>query len=583
MARAYLAALAALLLTASCNTTPPEAQSVASGGRDLAVTRATATCESLAAVDLTAIGGAGSKVTAAKATQESGVNYCTVDAMLAPTIGLQVRLPTDTWTQRYLQTGCGGLCGNINLRVGAAEGCAVLNAGGFVVASTDMGHQGGGGTFGADPQKRIDFAYRGVHLTAVAAKALIRAYYGKAQAYSYFTGCSDGGREALMEVQRYPGDFDGVIAGAPAMNFNVQNSFYHAWQARSNTGADGRAIIVADRLPILHKAVVAACDKIDGLEDGLIADPRQCKFDPATAQCAAGQDSAACLTAAEVDAARKLYAGPRDEAGVPLTLGGPQPGSELSWAGVFVPRSAADVPFSQRIVLDALRGVIFETNPPESYGINDFAFDRATFTRATALHGLYGATDPDISRFASGGRKLILWHGWSDQHISPLNTIAYYEAVQGQLGAARAAEFTRLYLFPGMYHCGGGEGPAAMDMLTPMMAWVERGVAPDAIIARQTPPAPPPGAAPSGGRPATGPTAETPAAVGATLATRPVYPYPKVAAYRGQGVVSDAASFAPRDGVASAPYQWVGADLFKPGRRLDCTAQGGALSCAPSR
>ena len=228
-------------------------------------------------------------------------------------------------------------------QVDAAEGCAPLEAGGFVIASTDMGHQGMGGEFGQDPQKRVDFAHRAVHLTAVASKKLIRAFYGRDAAHAYFTGCSDGGREALIEAQRYPGDFDGIVAGAPVMNFQVQNSLYHAWQARSNTGADGKAILAASRLPLLHQAVLDQCDGLDGQVDGVIVDPRACRFDPGALLCRSGASevAAGCLTAAEVEAVRRLYEGPRDAAtGKRLTIGGPQPGSELAWAGVFVPRAA---------------------------------------------------------------------------------------------------------------------------------------------------------------------------------------------------------------------------------------------------
>jgi hypothetical protein len=192
----------------------------------------TRTCADLLELDLTDIGGVGSRVTHAAGAQDRGVAVCVVEGTLAPSIGFRVQLPQTIWTGRYLQVGCGGLCGQVSLRVGAAEGCAPLGAGGFAIASTDMGHQGQGGEFGRDPQKREDFAHRGVHATAVAAKKLIRAFYGREAERSYFSGCSDGGREALVEAQRYPEDFDGIVAGAPAMNFQVQNSLYHAWQAR---------------------------------------------------------------------------------------------------------------------------------------------------------------------------------------------------------------------------------------------------------------------------------------------------------------------------------------------------------------
>jgi feruloyl esterase len=519
-------------------------------------------CAALASVDLEAIGGPGSRVSSATETTQNGIAVCLVEGTLAPSIGFQVLLPTATWTQRYLQVGCGGLCGRITLGVGAADGCASLTDGGFVLAATDMGHQGPAPDFGQDPRLREDFAHRAQHLTAEAAKALIAAFYGQPQQYAYFSGCSDGGREALVEAQRYPDDFDGVIAGAPAMNFSVQNSLYHGWMARSNTGADGKPILTADRLPLLHEAVVAAWDALDGQEDGLLADPRLCTFDPATIACPeAATDTSACLTPAEVAAVRRFYEGPRDPVtGARLTAGQVMPGSELAWAGVFVPTADDPVIFSEVIALGALQNLVFEENPPAGYTLADLEFTAATFERLRPLHPLYGATDPDLSAFADRGGKLILWHGWSDQHISPMNTIAYHEAVLAEMGEQRAAEFERLYLVPGMYHCSRGEGPSLVDLLTPMMAWVEQGTAPDAIVARQDP------AEASGfGQP----TAEAAAAVAAQAPaperSRPVFPFPAVARYDGAGDPNLASSYLRGEPLTSEPApDWLGANLFRP-------------------
>lgn len=524
-------------------------------------------CADLAGTDLADIGGAGSRVTRAA---QSGA-FCTVEGTLAPAIGFRVQLPLAAWTQRYLQVGCGGLCGRIPAEAGAADGCRPLADNGFVIGATDMGHQGGG-EFGRDPQQRVDFAHRGVHLTAVAAKRLIRAFYGTPEKYAYFTGCSDGGREALMEAQRYPDDFDGIIAGAAALNFQVQNSMYHGWQARANTGPDGKAVLLASRLPILHAAVLAACDALDGQTDGLLANPRACRFDPATAQCPQEGPATACLTPAEVDAARRLYDGPRDpKTGTRLTAGGPQYGSELGWAGVFVPRGADEPVFSGRIALEALRDVLYPAPLPASYGLAELRFDEESFAALRALHPLYDATNPDLAAFAGAGGKLMLYHGWSDPHISPMNTIAYHQAVEKTLGAARTAQFERLYLLPGMYHCGGGEGPSAIDLLTPMMEWVERGVAPDAIVARAPDPrkrpsgfgqptgngppkgnGPPPGAMPGEAQPAR--------AVGA----RPVYPYPYSAQYTGKGDPLEAASYRRGPAQPVEVPAWAGSDFFAP-------------------
>ncbi|MBC7739682.1 MAG: tannase/feruloyl esterase family alpha/beta hydrolase, partial [Candidatus Saccharibacteria bacterium] len=250
----FILILAALLLTG-----PALAQA------DLHPLAPVVACSALTATDLTRIGGAGSTVTAAAETTSDGIAVCSVTGTLAPKVNFQVLLPMTTWTQRYLQVGCGGLCGNISLRSGASGGCQVLNDGGFVMAATDMGHSGMGAEWGLDDGLRADFAHRAQHITALAAKALIQAFYGQAPAFAYFNGCSDGGREALMEAMRYPDDFDGIIAGAPAMLFQVQNTLHHGWLARANTDADGHAILLSAKLPALHAAVMSACDAQDGL------------------------------------------------------------------------------------------------------------------------------------------------------------------------------------------------------------------------------------------------------------------------------------------------------------------------------
>ena len=549
-------------------------------------------CADLASLDMTAIGGAGSKVISA--TEGKGAQpgtVCIVEGKLAPAISFRVELPTATWKQRYLQTGCGGLCGNSRINVGAADSCPTVDETGFVVATTDMGHSDMGSEWTRDPQKAADFADRGVHLTAVAAKALIRVYYGQAEKFSYFTGCSDGGREALVEAQRFPDDFNGIVAGAPAMNFQVQNSLFHAWQARSNTGSDGQAILTANRLPILHKAVVNACDVQDGQKDGLISSPSLCRFDPATIVCKAGQDTKTCLTTEEAMVARGFYDGPRDlKTRERLTQGGPQYGSELAWGGVYVPMAKGQPIFSGKIFSDST-GLIFSDGKPAT--AEDIVFDKVTFERLRERHPLYDATNPDLSDFARRGGKLILFHGWADPHISPINTIAYHDALRRQMGAVAEA-FERLYLMPGMYHCSGGEGPSQFDLLSAVMAWVEGGQAPDAIVTstqRQTenslfglprgrdpgqrppgamgPPqganSPPPGmmGPPPGGRPIGPPIGMMPQAP-AVQRARPVYPYPYIAAYKGNGDANAASSYVRGRAVSVEVPTWAGSDFYRP-------------------
>ncbi len=521
-------------------------------------------CEKLAAVEIGPAIGEPAHISSAKTIADGKpAPYCEVKGYVEPAVQFEVRLPLKTWTQRYVQTGCGGLCGVLSLRIEKDEGCLPATNGEVAVASTDMGHEGStDGSFGAqDYQLRIDFAYRGVHVTALAAKALIKAFYGKEPKFSYFAGCSDGGREALMEAERFPNDFNGITAGAPAMNFVTQNTFYHGWNMLANTGEDGKPILTADKLPILHKAALEQCDAADGLKDGLISDPIACHVDPSKVECKSGQDPAGCLTPAQVKAARELYAGAHDAAGNKLVLSGPMPGSELAWEGVFIQSATPKTLMSPTISTGALKNLVYEKNPQTGYMLKDLKFDRDAFEAITKLHGLYDATDPDLGAFASASGKLILWHGLADPHISPLNTIAYYTAMQQTMGSAAVNKFARLYLFPGGYHCSEGEGPFEVNLLGAIMAWVETGRKPDALVASHF----------AGGE------------TGKIDRTRPVYPYPYTARYVGKGSADEAKNFVKGD-AKPAPeglLNWIGASFYSPHYELWCTANGLQMTCRP--
>lgn len=485
-------------------------------------------CESLASLDFSTVADKPAHIESAKETQFLGHAVCEVEGVVEPQVKFRLRLPIDGWNGRYLQTGCGGLCGRITDEVHQVHGCAPFENVAFAMATTDMGHEGPAPDFGDDPQLRVDFAYRGVHVTAQVAKAIVVAFYGKPAERSYFIGCSDGGREGLMEAQRFPEDFDGIASGAPALNFQVQNTFYHAWNARSNTGPDGKPIIVAADLPFLHRAALKTCHA----EDGVIANPPRCAFDPVAALCSVGQD-ADCLTAEQVEAARKIYDGPRTADGLALTIGGPQPGSELPWAGVYVPKPGSDDIFSRVIADGTIRHLAFEPNPPASYGFEQLGFDRETFERLKPMHAVYDATNPDLSGFVSRGGRLILWHGWSDPHISPLNTIRYYNAVREAIGVEATDKSVRLFVIPGLYHCEGGEGFTKTDILTPLMNWVENGKEPASLI------------------------------LSGDKGSRPVFPYPAVAQYDGKGDKTSAAAFsAVTPDSEPATRAWIGDSFF---------------------
>ncbi len=537
---------------------------------ELAVVKPIQHCTDLSALDLESIGGKGSSVTGASETTSGGIAVCSVTAHLAPAINLQVLLPLATWQQRYLQVGCGGLCGNITLQSGASEGCHVLAGGGFVMAATDMGHDARDGNWGLDEQKRIDFAYRAQHVTAQAAKAMIQAFYGQPQKFAYFNGCSDGGREALMEAQRYPDDFDGVIAGAPAMLFQAQNTLYHGWQAVSNTATDGSVILTSDRLPLLHSAAIDACDARDGVKDGLIAQPAGCTVDLTAITCKPGASGFSdCLTPAEAEVARRFYDGPRDSAtGLPLTAGQPLPGSELNWQGVYVADDHQGRFMSPMAALPVLRTLAFP-EPRMGFTLHDLRFDIATLDALRIRHPLYDATDPNLDAFAKSGRKLILWHGLADPHIAPANTLAYHKALISHMGGQAVENFERLYLLPGVSHCGGGLALSHFDLLTPMMAWVERGVAPDGIATRSTGERNnfgQPDFRPDGGRMRNGPPAMKPLVMPPLAPmNRPVFPYPHVATYSGHGDVGEADNWikGPAEEIVALRL-WPGQNLFAP-------------------
>ncbi|RQH01621.1 tannase/feruloyl esterase family alpha/beta hydrolase [Paraburkholderia dinghuensis] len=558
---ALFAVSATVTLVAACGSS--------SGGNDpakapLAVVAPVVDCSKLTSVDLTDVGGAGSSITSASVETQTingtSVNYCLVKGTLAPYNTFQVALPVSTWTQRFAELGCGGLCGNVNDPSSQGQfsfsyTCPLVQQGGFVTAETDMGHGSSidpnGNNWAQNAQQQADFAYRGQHITTLAAEKLIKAYYGQAQKYAYFVGCSDGGREGLMAAQRYPADYNGIIVGAPAAHFTIQNSLYHGWsvESQSTTGnSTGMATLYADKAKVLHKAVLAACGGQTGVADGLIADPRTCNFDPASIECANGAtDTSNCLTGAEVATASKIYGGPLDSTtNERMLAGSPQPGSEINWIGVEVPTSNstdAAVPvtglFSYMIVSGAYN-LIF-SNASTMHNLDNFGYHDASFypNYLQANHPLYDATDPDLSAFKNAGGKLILWHGWADQHISPLFTIQYYEAMQNTMGVSSVNDFSRLYLVPGVAHCGGGEGLSNIDLVSQITGWVEQGTAPNAVMTYSDP------------------------STSVFTGSRPVYPYPAVPQYSGTGDWHDGANWTQGAPLYNEPtHPWAGSSFY---------------------
>lgn len=415
-----------------------------------------------------------------------GIAYCDVRGYTAPQTQFEIKLPVATWQGRYVQDGCGGYCGDIptegaNPVPQLAAGCAAVNNGELVIASDNEGHVGANrldGLWGlGDPRLRTVFGYTSEHSLAEVAKAVIRGYYGRTAAYSYFDGCSDGGREALMEAQRYPGDFDGILAGAPALDATDFAGELSTWVYRSNTDGSGRQILGVDKLPALHAAVLKACAGADGLID----DPRECGFDPASIQCPDLVDDTGCLTSAQVGVVRAFYSGPRDAAGRNLYPGGLPYGSELGWAGWDIsPTGNALATNAAQFAVNFLDYLAYDKPLSSSRSLADFRFTDAEWARLQANARTYNATSPDLTAFRRHGGKIILYHGWADQAIPPFGTVAYFQAVADR--TKDASSFSRLYLIPGQYHClAGGDPQVAGDLLGPLTGWVEDGSAPAAV------------------------------------------------------------------------------------------------------
>jgi Tannase and feruloyl esterase len=457
--------------------------------------------------------------------------FCRVTAAAKPAadsdIKIEVWLPSSGWNGKFRGQGNGGFAGEIDYR---ALGLAVLQ--GYASAATDTGHaaEGSNATWAlGHPEKIVDFAYRAIHEMTVIGKATTKAFYGDAAQHSYFANCSNGGRQALMEAQRYPEDYDGILAGAPANYWThlLAGALYDA----EATTLDPASYIPASKIPAIAKAVNDSCDAQDGLTDGVLNDPRQCHFDTAALLCKAAE-SDACLTQPQVTALRKLYEGAHDSKGKEI-FPGFLPGGEDGgggwplWITGMGPGKSLLFAFGIGYFSDMV------------YGKADWDYKTANLDEAVAasdkkFSGVLNATETNLKPFESRGGKLIIYHGWNDAAISALNTIHYYEAVQNKMGKQEAGSFLRLFMVPGMQHCGGGPGPDVFGQAgfsTPndpqhniylaLEEWVEKGAAPSAVIATKQP------------------------GEGSTLkVTRPLCAYPQVAVYKGSGDTNDAANFA---------------------------------------
>jgi feruloyl esterase len=430
------------------------------------------------------------------------VDACRVAGVVKPAVNFEVWLPASGWNGKFQGVGGGGFAGTISY---GAMVTALRR--GYATASTDTGHSTPGGSWALNrPDLILDYAYRAIHEMTIKSKQIVETFYGNAPSRSYFVGCSTGGRQGLMEAQRFPSDYDGIVAGAPA-NYFTHLLAGSLWPAAATLKDDATRLSPA-KLTTLNKAALAACDAGDGVTDGLINNPLACKFDPSTLLCS-GAESDSCLTAPQVDAAKKIYAysiNPRTKEKI---FAGMAPGGEITWTAM----AGGPNPFA--IPVDFYKYFVY-SNPDWDWKTFDFDKDVALADEKFAK--LLNAVDPDLDKFKKHGGKLILYHGWNDQLIQPYNTIDYYTSVTKKMGLKDTDEFARLFMVPGMQHCAGGVGPNTFDAVTALEQWVEKGTKPAQIEASHM-------------------------SNGAVDRTRPLCPYPQVASYKGSGSIDEAASF----------------------------------------
>jgi Tannase and feruloyl esterase len=558
----------------SVAATPPAAASAGASAPavKLAVVPPVQACADLLRSDFTSLPDAPTKLDSATIVAPSAsvpTEQCVVTGYVAPKVKFTVRMPTTNWTQRMLMKGCGGYCGDLIAPTPTAysagaggTGCPFVGSGEFVVAAHNGGHTGNtnqsrflasiadGMWAIGDPTALIDFFYAANHKATVATKAVVDAFYGQLPKYSYFIGCSSGGRAALHEAQRYPEDYDGILAGAPTIDNTSTNTFLHAWNVRVNSRPDGTAILTSDKIPALADAVLAACAD----NSGMIQDPRACHYDARSLLCPPGTDAATCLTPAQARAANALWRGPVDQTGARMSSGDLPYGSERTWIG------GAVLPAGVRFSADTSSEFAFSYDFPnymsdwDPTGITNqnMRFTRAAFHKLNAMHGLNDPTNPDLRAFAGRGGKLLMWQGWADQGSTVEATLNYYAAVRKYMGAKRAADFMNLYMIPGVSHCAD-----VADFLTPLISWVEDGRALGRVVATY----------PSSSR------------------ARAVFPYPATSVYTGRGDVNDAANYVagpPTPGVSDV-LPWLGLKNYTPASQTWCSVVDGKVECHRKR
>lgn len=436
--------------------------------------------------------------------------YCRVVGLIQPEVRFEVNLPAN-WNGRLYMFGNGGYAGEAIDGPPRQATARRAIARGFATAQTNTGHDGIAeplGTFASSPQKLVDYAFRAVHVTAVTAKALLQTYYGGPPRRAYFDGCSTGGRQGLISAQRFPDDFDGIAVGAPVLNFSGTMIAYAQYQK-----ALAAAPLNADAIKTVSDAVTAKCDALDGVKDGVIDDPRRCAFNPAAdiPKCGGDASAAGCLTAAQIHTVETIYS-PVLKGGTTFFPGWPV-GAEAGWAPWFTSPNGRGIQWAFGETY--LKNIAFG-RPNANYDWLTFDVN-ADLEKIQAARSLLDATDPDLSRFKARGGKILSYVGWADPALNPLMTVGYYESVTSKMGPS-TPDFYRMFMVPGMAHCGGGVGTSTFDAFTPLVQWVEKGIAPATIPASNARDARP-------------------------SRTRPLCTYPEVALYKGSGSTDDGGNF----------------------------------------
>lgn len=461
---------------------------------------------------------------------KSNVPYCLVAGYVAPQVGFELKLPESNWNGKLVAVGNAGWGGGID-----SSACDAHVRSGYACVASDTGHKGTGiEAFWARDNlaAQVDFGFRSVHVVLLAAKAIVNQYYSKKVSRSYFVGCSTGGYEGLVEAQRFPWDFDGIIAGAPDMD-EADLTMREIWGSRNFLDHNGQPLFTKEHIQLLHNAVLAACDKDDGVVDGIISNPTACRFDPAKLLCK-GNGHPGCLSQEQVEAVRRIYSGPPIP-GDPTHVRGALPGSELNWSAL--------ASIGPSLGEGLFRHMIYGTTPEWTPANYDFAHDY----KRLGLGALYTDTNPDLRKFKATGGKLLVYQGWNDIVEMPTAIVDYYETVERTMGGRDSTQqFFRLFMIPGMNHCGGGSGAYAIDYLRYLESWVELGTAPTAMLGGHINDSYLEALPEGSERPVVDLSRPNEGAPTIPLTfTRPVYPFPSYAKYKGKGDPNDAKNFVP--------------------------------------